>query len=65
MGTGDKGKKEEKITDKFKKFKQKIVKQEEINQMWENRVEKEMEKIVTHPTPNTTYRVLTPPPNQP
>ena len=61
MGTGDKGKKEEKITDKFKKFKQKIVKQEEINQMWENRVEKEMEKIVTHLTPNTTYRVLTPP----
>ena len=47
--------------DKFRDFKQKVVKQEEINQVWENRVEREMEKILTHPTPDTTYRVLTPP----
>ena len=51
--------------DKFMEFKQKVVEKEKINQVWENRVEREMEKILAHPTPDTTYRVLTPPPGQP
>ena len=47
--------------DKFMEFKQKVVEKEKINQVWENRVEKEMEKILAHPSPGTTYRVLNPP----
>ena len=37
------------------------MEKEKINQVWENRVEKEMEKILAHPSPGTTYRVLNPP----